>query len=109
MFFVAFLIFLYVPTVLLIIFSFNTSTVAAFPLAGLTLDWYREAFTDPQIRTALLNSLKVASACAVLATLLRRHGQLPARPPQGLRSAPASRPCCCCRWWCRPSCSASRC
>ena len=67
-FFVAFLIFLYVPTVLLIIFSFNKSTVAAFPLAGLTLDWYREAFTDPQIRTALMNSLKVASACAVLAT-----------------------------------------
>ena len=67
-FFVVFLIFLYVPTVLLIIFSFNESTVAAFPLAGLTLDWYREAFTDPQIRTALLNSLKVASACAVLAT-----------------------------------------
>ena len=41
-----FLIFLYVPTVLLIIFSFNDSTVAAFPLAGLTLKWYREAFTD---------------------------------------------------------------
>ena len=46
-FFIAFLIFLYVPTVLLIVFSFNDSTVAAFPLAGLTMKWYRAAFSDP--------------------------------------------------------------
>ena len=69
-FFVAFLIFLYVPTVLLIVFSFNRSTVAAFPLAGLTFEWYRAAFTDQAIRDALLNSLKVASACGVLSTLI---------------------------------------
>jgi spermidine/putrescine transport system permease protein len=69
-FFVAFLIFLYVPTALLIVFSFNDSTVAAFPLAGLTFDWYSEAFDDPSIRSALLNSLEVATACAFFATLL---------------------------------------
>jgi spermidine/putrescine transport system permease protein len=67
-FFVAFLIFLYVPTVLLIIFSFNDSTVAAFPLAGLTTKWYHQAFSSNDIRTALLNSLKVATACGVIAT-----------------------------------------
>jgi spermidine/putrescine transport system permease protein len=69
-FFIAFLIFLYVPTVLLIIFSFNDSTVATFPLAGLTLRWYRYAFSDHEIRAALMNSLKVASACGVLSTLI---------------------------------------
>lgn len=69
-FFIAFLIFLYVPTVLLIIFSFNDSTVAAFPLAGLTTKWYHQAFGSSEIRAALLNSLKVATACGVIATLI---------------------------------------
>ncbi len=69
-FFVAFLIFLYVPTALLIVFSFNESTVAAFPLAGLTFDWYSAAFENPNIRAALLNSLKIGTACAFFATLL---------------------------------------
>jgi spermidine/putrescine transport system permease protein len=69
-FFVAFLIFLYVPTALLIIFSFNDSTVAAFPLAGLTTKWYHQAFGSSEIRTALLNSLKVATACGLIATTL---------------------------------------
>jgi spermidine/putrescine transport system permease protein len=69
-FFIAFLIFLYVPTVLLIVFSFNDSTVAAFPLAGLTTKWYHQAFSSSEIRAALLNSLKVATACGVLATLI---------------------------------------
>jgi spermidine/putrescine transport system permease protein len=69
-FFIAFLIFLYVPTVLLIVFSFNDSTVATFPLAGLTLRWYQDAFSNNEIRTALMNSLKVASACGVLSTLI---------------------------------------
>ena len=37
LFFAIFLVFLYLPTMLLVVFSFNDSTVAAFPLDGFTL------------------------------------------------------------------------
>ena len=39
-FFVAFLVFLYAPTIVLIVFSFNDSTIAALPFVGLTTRWY---------------------------------------------------------------------
>ena len=48
-FFVAFLIFLYVPTVLLIIFSFNDVDRGRVPARGPRRSkWYRVAFTDPR-------------------------------------------------------------
>ncbi len=34
---------LYLPIVLLFMFSFSENTVLIFPLKGFTLDWYREA------------------------------------------------------------------
>ncbi len=70
LFFYGFIVFLYAPTVVLIIFSFNDSTVAAFPLAGLTTKWYSGAWQEPTIREALLTSLKVAAAVAVVTTAL---------------------------------------
>ena len=69
-FFVFFMIFLYLPTVLLIVFSFNDSTVASFPLVGFTTTWYDAAWSDPAIRDALLASVKVAIGTSVFATLL---------------------------------------
>lgn len=69
-FFGLFLIFLYLPTVLLLIFSFNDSTVAAFPLSGFTTEWYSRALGDDQVRKSLLASLQVAAIAAFFATLL---------------------------------------
>ncbi len=48
LFFALFLIVLYLPTVLLIVFSFNDSTVAAFPLDGHARqqDQYGERHSD---------------------------------------------------------------
>jgi spermidine/putrescine transport system permease protein len=69
-FFVAFLIFLYLPTIMLIIFSFNSSTVVAFPLAGLTTDFYEAAWHNPEIRNAIAASLEVAAGTAAVATAL---------------------------------------
>ena len=34
--------FLYLPLVVLTVFSFNDSALMAFPLSGFTLEWYRE-------------------------------------------------------------------
>jgi spermidine/putrescine transport system permease protein len=70
LFFVGFLAFLYLPTVLLIIFSFNASTVIAFPLSGFTTDFYEAAWQDPEIKESLVASLKVAAGTAVAATLI---------------------------------------
>ncbi len=69
-FFVGFLVFLYLPTVILGIFSFNTSTIIAFPLEGLTLDWYEKAWGNEELKKALVASVWVGLAVSVVATLL---------------------------------------
>ncbi len=77
LFFALFLIVLYLPTVLLIVFSFNDSTVAAFPLDGLTTEWYKRAYQSEEIRKAMWASIKVASASAFFATLLALMASYP--------------------------------
>lgn len=70
LFFYGFIVFLYAPTLVLVIFSFNDSTVAAFPLAGFTSKWYSGAWAEPTIRDALVNSVKVATGVAIATTLV---------------------------------------
>ena len=70
LFFAFFLVFLYLPTVLLILFSFNDSTVATFPLVGFTTEWYSKALESVEIRKSLIASLQVGLASAFVATLL---------------------------------------
>ncbi len=49
----AILTFIYVPIVIIVLFSFNTSRVATWPISGFTLEWYQKALSDPGIRNAL--------------------------------------------------------
>jgi spermidine/putrescine transport system permease protein len=70
LFFAGFLVFLYLPTILLLIFSFNDSTVVAFPLTGFTTGFYEAAWRDPEIRGSLVASLEVAAGTAVVATAI---------------------------------------
>ena len=37
-----YLVFLYLPVLLLPLFSFNDGTIVAFPIKGWTLEWYRQ-------------------------------------------------------------------
>ncbi|MCI0632766.1 MAG: ABC transporter permease [Actinobacteria bacterium] len=64
---------LFGPLVILVVFSFNDSNVLAFPLEGITTEWYREALADATLRRALANSFTVAfvvaPVCLVLGTL----------------------------------------
>jgi spermidine/putrescine transport system permease protein len=76
-FFLLFLVVLYLPTVLLIIFSFNDGTVAAFPLEGLTTKWYGLAFHSQDIRSALWASIRVALGSAAVATLIALMASYP--------------------------------
>lgn len=69
-FFGLFIVFLYLPTVLLLLFSFNNSTVIAFPITDLTTGFYEAAWQDDEIRKSLIASLQVAAGTAVVATAL---------------------------------------
>ena len=68
--FVLFLLFLYLPTVLLILFSFNDADSPQFPFEGFTLSWYEAAWDTPAIRDAVLNSVLVGLGTSILATSL---------------------------------------
>jgi spermidine/putrescine transport system permease protein len=65
-----YLLFLYSPIILLPIFAFNDSKVVAFPLTGFTLDWFREMWSDQNLRIAAKNSLIIALSVATLSTVL---------------------------------------
>jgi spermidine/putrescine transport system permease protein len=67
---IAYLAFLYVPVLVLPVFSFNNSEFIAFPLSGFTTRWYAALGADTAMRHALGNSLKVGLVTALLSTLL---------------------------------------
>ena len=54
--------FLYLPIVVLMVYSFNGQGVGGFPPHNLTLDWYRTLLRDGAIWDSVLNSLIVAVA-----------------------------------------------
>jgi spermidine/putrescine transport system permease protein len=62
--------FIYLPILVLIIYSFNRDGVGGFPPRHLTLDWYRRLFADSSIWTSVLNSLIVAAASVALSLTL---------------------------------------
>jgi spermidine/putrescine transport system permease protein len=76
-FFALFLVVLYLPTLLLIVFSFNAGTVAAFPLEGLTTKWYGLALHSEAIRQSLWASVRVATLSAAIATLIALMASYP--------------------------------
>jgi spermidine/putrescine transport system permease protein len=59
--------FLYLPIVILILYSFNGQGVGGFPPHDLTLNWYRILFNDGAIWDSVLNSLLVAAAAMLIA------------------------------------------
>jgi len=65
-----YLLILYVPVLLLPLFSFNDSIYIVFPLKGFTLEWYRSLVGNEGMRIALFNSLKVAAAASLVSTML---------------------------------------
>ena len=62
--------FIFAPLLTIAVFSFNADRFPSLPWAGFSLIWYQAVFADPTIARGLLNSLMVAGATAVIATLL---------------------------------------
>jgi spermidine/putrescine transport system permease protein len=63
------LAFLYLPILVLAVYSFNRSRYSA-AWCGFTLDWYSRLWSSRAIQSATLNSLIVAAASSLLSTAL---------------------------------------
>lgn len=66
----AYFLFLYLPILLLPIFSFNNAATTTFPLAGFTTKWYASLAGNSVMMEAAWHSLVVGLAVALLSTTL---------------------------------------
>ena len=64
------ILFLFLPIIMIILFSFNSAFTGVFPLTGFTLHWYREALKKKILWDALQNSIYIASLTSLSAALL---------------------------------------
>lgn len=65
---ILFFLFLYVPIIILIVFSFNDSK-SVFVWQGFTLKWYARVFQDARLLLALRNTLIISVASTVISTI----------------------------------------
>lgn len=63
-------LFLYLPVVVVVMYSFNTDAISSFPMSGLTLKWYKAMFANTELIKSLRNSLIVAFIGTGLAILI---------------------------------------
>jgi len=66
---IAAFLFLYVPLVIVVVYSFNDSAMNA-QWVGFTLDWYRKLFANEEMLTAARNSLVIGLVVSIVSTLL---------------------------------------
>ena len=62
--------FIYLPIVVLVLYSFHRDGVGGFPPRHFTLNWYRQLFSDSAIWDSVVNSLIVAAASVALSLTL---------------------------------------
>ena len=67
---ILYLLFLYIPSLMLPIFSFNDSIQMVLPLKDFTVRWYLEIPNQPGLLPALGNSFKLAIPVAIVSTSL---------------------------------------
>lgn len=61
--------FLYIPLIIVVIFSFNDSKLNA-EWVGFTTNWYAKLFADQEMLHAALNSVAIACVASLIATVL---------------------------------------
>lgn len=65
---ILYLFVLYLPIMFLPVFSFNDSTVIAFPLQGFTFKWYAQLFASEGLLDSLKNTMIVGVITSVVST-----------------------------------------
>ncbi len=63
-------VFVFLPVVVLVAFSFQDGRLPVPPFKGVTLDWYAKVLGDDDLVAALLNSLAVAVVSSLIALIL---------------------------------------
>ena len=64
------LAFIYIPLIVIAIYAFNQSRSQAWPVDGLTLDWFDKALHNPGVRDAFWTSVKAGLGATAVALLL---------------------------------------
>ena len=64
------LVFVYTPIVVIALYAFNESRIQAWPIKGVTLEWFDRALHNPGVRDALMLSIKAALGATLLALVL---------------------------------------
>jgi spermidine/putrescine transport system permease protein len=67
-YFWAFVVFLFIPLGVLVVFAFNRSMSPTLPITGLTTHWFRQAFSDTELTGALGRSAGIGAATGLFAT-----------------------------------------
>jgi spermidine/putrescine transport system permease protein len=62
--------FIFVPIILFVVFSFGVDRYPSLVWRGATLEWYHQVFDDPSIRSSFINSVKVALSVSLLSTFI---------------------------------------
>jgi spermidine/putrescine transport system permease protein len=64
------MLFLYVPVLVLVVFSFNDNRSLTLPLRGFTLKWYEKFLNNSDMLDAIWNSLYVASVATAITIVI---------------------------------------
>jgi putative spermidine/putrescine transport system permease protein len=64
------LVAVYIPLLVVLVNSFNTSKTFGWPPAGFTLEWWRRTIGNPGVQDALLTSIRVALGATAVALVL---------------------------------------
>src|ERR1700694_988025 len=63
-------LFLFIPILLIFLYAFNESNIETWPISSLSTKWFSSTWGDPDVRTALVLSVKTALAATALALVL---------------------------------------
>jgi putative spermidine/putrescine transport system permease protein len=63
-------LFLWIPLVLIGVYAFNASNIQSWPISGWTTHWFSVAWHDPDVRSSLWLSVKVALIATAVALVL---------------------------------------
>jgi spermidine/putrescine transport system permease protein len=66
----AFIVFLFAPLVVIVVFAFNKSSVPVLPIVAFSTRWFQLAFADTQLTGALVRSVEIGAAAGLVATAL---------------------------------------
>jgi putative spermidine/putrescine transport system permease protein len=63
-------LFLWIPLVIIGLYAFNKSNIQTWPIPGLSLKWFGDAWDNSEVRDALLRSIKAALGATAVALVL---------------------------------------